>query len=757
MSPTNEYGPQVKKRKKDRACDGCRRRKTKCDGPWMPENVCTNCTHTRKPCTYVEASKPRGPPKAYVTGLEDKLETLEALLQQIRPDVDFSEELGPPVIRGSWKTEIEQSSSSSSVSLTRKPSLLPPILIPFDPQPRDSISSTSLVIPSPRTTHLLFRSQPRSKRTRGADATLPPWLDGSDTEELVITSIRGRNKFTLKASEADDPSNESNIRFHGRSSTAGLVETTRIFKHMHMRETMTSLQQDASSPTAPDNNVVAQTRRPQFWSTPRWETLSQDTSIDCPSHLPTFLRYFPPPDLAGTLIDLYFRHSNLLFPLLHRPTFEKQWRERLQRRNIWFACVCILVFAVASRWCDDERVLPEDARLENGELDWRRAGRHYFALGVEIHRVRKNFFHPASLFEVQTFTLLGMYMRGTDVFPSAWQCISVGVRKAQDVGAHRKKVYHRGKPNADDELWKRAFWHLVVFDRIGGASLGRACGIPEEDFDVDLPLEVDDEYWENGEEPFKQPPGVPSSVTAFNQFIKLTQIMAFTTRTLYAIDKTKVYRGLVPLDQKSLVQQLSSAMNDWLEACPPHLKWHNDIDNPMLSNQSTTIYTTYYLTQMLIHRPLIASAASPPPTPAGNPYPSNFPPPVSPLPNPAIVVCTNAARSCARIVEILLQRGTDFFHVPNIINVAYVCAGSLLLSVWNMKGLEKDLRDRGLPDIKPPLAQVIEEQLADAKIFLRALELVRPRWDVVDLLLKELRQSLPGFDSEGSWLLIFRV
>lgn len=42
-----------KKRKIDRACDACRRRKIKCDGPRTENNVCTNCTQYGKLCSYV--------------------------------------------------------------------------------------------------------------------------------------------------------------------------------------------------------------------------------------------------------------------------------------------------------------------------------------------------------------------------------------------------------------------------------------------------------------------------------------------------------------------------------------------------------------------------------------------------------------------------------------------------------------------------------------------------------------------------------
>lgn len=48
FSPDSIY----KKRRMERACDACRRRKTKCNGPRMPDNICTNCIQNRKTCSY---------------------------------------------------------------------------------------------------------------------------------------------------------------------------------------------------------------------------------------------------------------------------------------------------------------------------------------------------------------------------------------------------------------------------------------------------------------------------------------------------------------------------------------------------------------------------------------------------------------------------------------------------------------------------------------------------------------------------------
>jgi hypothetical protein len=104
--------------------------------------------------------------------------------------------------------------------------------------------------------------------------------------------------------------------------------------------------------------------------------------------------------------------------------------------------------------------------------------------------------YAATLEELQSFTLLAMFVRGTvcgvsccsilvcnffKVNHSAgWIFVSLGLRKAQDVGAHRKKLYH-SKPSVNDELWKRAFWCLVAYDRMGSAILGRPCALGEEE------------------------------------------------------------------------------------------------------------------------------------------------------------------------------------------------------------------------------------------------------------------------------------
>jgi hypothetical protein len=95
--------------------------------------------------------------------------------------------------------------------------------------------------------------------------------------------------------------------------------------------------------------------------------------------------------------------------------------------------------------------------------------------------------------------LAAVFLRGSSAPQSSCQVIGVGIRLAQDVGAHRRKVYGRG-PSAIRELWKRAFWYvhacpvecfsltlvfrrcLVFHDRFSSAIMGRACAIQDEEY-----------------------------------------------------------------------------------------------------------------------------------------------------------------------------------------------------------------------------------------------------------------------------------
>ncbi|KAG1887099.1 fungal-specific transcription factor domain-containing protein [Suillus subluteus] len=393
----------------------------------------------------------------------------------------------------------------------------------------------------------------------------------------------------------------------------------------------------------PDFHFRQNKGRPEFHGIFPWELGAKDVIEP--------IYNFPQEDLATSLVNLYFTHCNVLSPLLHRPTFERKVAQGLHRRDMSFGAVYLLVLAVGSRFSDDRRAC------------------------LEVQMVRKTLLGPPCLEDLQVHCLSVIYLMGTSAPQACWTIVGIGIRLAQDVGAHRRKAYGR-KPTVEEELWKRAFWVLICLDRLVSSSLGRPCAIQDEDFDLDMPLECDDDYWEHPDpdQMFKQPPGKPSLVSYFVNVLKLNHILAFALRTIYSINKLKILLGFVGQQwEQQIVAELDSALNKWVDAVPDHLRWDPKMEINDFFLQSFSLYSTYYHVQILIHRPFIPSPRKP-----------------SPLSFPSLAICTNAARSCSHVMDVYRCRSGK--PVPYSQMPAFTAGIVLLLNIWGGKrsGLYSD-------------------------------------------------------------------
>ncbi|KAA1476285.1 hypothetical protein DENSPDRAFT_843199 [Dentipellis sp. KUC8613] len=604
----NVANQTAKKRRIQRACDICRRKKIRCNGYQTPGRKCSNCTTYNFECTYVEAATKRGPPKRYVQHLETRLEKMEALLQRLCPDVDLSQDLDVQLDReGSVR---DRPNTGGSLS---------PAVSPGAPAARPS-SPPFLASPAP--------APAGGSGTRSSSA--------NEVEELVPSEDEYLDTQLLQDRLQQLHINPLYKRFIGKSSGVQLVHTAIDLK-------------SEFSGTGRKIHFQDLPRRSEFWALHPWE---------CKVVHGEKKHYtFPDLDLLNSLIKLYFKHINVLLPLLHRPTFNKAVAEGLHFRDENFAGVLLLVCACASRYSDDKRVLLE------GTNTWHSAGWAWFS---QIQMVRKPLLSVPCLYELQIYALSVLYLQGCSAQLACWILVGIGIRVAQDVGAHRRKVYH-ATLTVEDELWKRAFWVLVVLDRLMSSALGRPCAIQEEDFDIDYPVECDDEYWTHPDpkQAFKQPPGKESYMSYFVRYLKLNQILAFALRTLYTINKSKILLGFVGQKwEQQIVAELDSALNKWIDSVPDHLRWDPTREDDTFFLQSASLYCTYYHLQILVHRPFIPSPRKP-----------------SPLSFPSLAICTNAARSCSHIVDVQRRRSSAtplaLFQLP-VANSALL----LLLNIW---------------------------------------------------------------------------
>ncbi|EEB91818.1 hypothetical protein MPER_09764 [Moniliophthora perniciosa FA553] len=278
-------------------------------------------------------------------------------------------------------------------------------------------------------------------------------------------------------------------------------------------------------------------RRPEFWQHQNWEHSVCQT--------PQYQYDFPAEDLMNNLVDLYFKNINVFMPLLHRPTFERDIATGLHLKNEMFGAILLLVCANGSSYSNDPRVLLD------GTTSWSSRGWKWFD---QVHLLHTSLLSPPSLYDLQFYCLSCQFLQGSSMSHACWAMVGTGIRLAQDIGAHRRQ--RSPKPTVEGELLKIAFWVLTRFS-----------------FDLDMPVECDDEYWEHPdpEMAFKQPPGRPSYITAFVSYVKLMRLLAMALRTIYCINKSRMMLGFTgPQWEQHVVSELDSALNQWADSVPEH-------------------------------------------------------------------------------------------------------------------------------------------------------------------------------------------
>ncbi|RPD58799.1 hypothetical protein L226DRAFT_471250 [Lentinus tigrinus ALCF2SS1-7] len=586
-SADEDNAPSTKKRKIQRACDICRRKKS--DGAEKPDNRCSRCVAGRIACTYNDSHSKVTYPRSYVEKLESRVERMERLMNQLCPDTDVSTELdGQVPDSGSTTRAIQSEGPRASTSLLGRPNTL--ISLPMTPR---------------------IQGSPDGDDLSDDDVNVEPGL----TDTL--------RKLSVSASDS--------YRYHGKSSGMVLIRAA-----IEMR----NQQLGGSSKYEPP-----QERASYKYLVSPFTILSMHSIVLISSQwlrsesMPVFDE-FPPEDMLNSLVDLYFRHINDMLPLLHEPTFKSGIINGLHLRDGGFGAVVLLVCACASRFTDDPRVLLE------GTEDRKSAGWKWFQ-AVEDWRKITGSLAPAQLHDLQICVLMANYLIGSSAPQANWSLLGSGIRMAVDVGAHRHKMY-KTKPTIEDELWRRAFWILVLLEWSNCYGLGRPASLHDEDIDAALPTEIDDEYWptSGSEQTPSQPEGKPSKVAYLVAHIRLARNLAFATRTVYSINRSKLQLGQGDSQwEQRVVAELDSSLNSWLDSLPAHLRWNPDQEDTLFLTQSATLYAYYFHTQIAVHRPFISASRR-----------------ESPLSLPSVIICTNAARSAIQTLDVLYRRTGNPYH-----------------------------------------------------------------------------------------------
>ncbi|KAK7457803.1 Gypsy retrotransposon integrase-like protein 1 [Stygiomarasmius scandens] len=460
-------------------------------------------------------------------------------------------------------------------------------------------------------------------------------------ESKTISSVEDVNQLTKDIARFTLGSSEKSSHF-GESSNMMLVVTA-----MDHRKKADSSLPDWSS-------LLKNIKRPEFWDIPAW----------IPVPKPTLYNFeFPDENELQDLIGAYFDGHSLYNPILYRPGFDKSIAEGLHFRDGEFGALVLAICALGSRHYYTERITSSSGEnyLKSGLKWFDQLPIRQYAFGQEV-----------SLYRMQTYSIAMTYLQnlgtGNDI---GWMMNGIAIRLAQEVGAHRHLVTDK-TPTIERELWKRVFWTLILFDVKLSMLFGRPRAISSQDFDLELPVECDEEYWENEEDPsqaFVQPPGKPSLTAGWNHFLKLLEIISFSQQALYSVRNSELHirMGISTLDwQERAVVELDSALNKWVSEVPSHIKWDIQHQDEKFFAQSAVLYSMYYWVQIQVHRRFI-------PRP-GQKSQSNF---------PSLAICTNAARSCIHVVETCLPH--QFITAGHFLLPLFNSAVILAVNLWRGK------------------------------------------------------------------------
>ncbi|KAF9010516.1 fungal-specific transcription factor domain-containing protein [Cyathus striatus] len=444
---------------------------------------------------------------------------------------------------------------------------------------------------------------PQSITKKSSPTNSPPRSNSSDSDSEDLAHVDLQEHFKRMSFDHMED------RFFGRSSAFMFA---RYATNLKTRQ------------TGKDPAIRRYYGRPQYWEVRPWEQSFVEEQ--------KFLFMYPEKDLLENLVDIYFTDFHPITPVLHRPTFIKSLANGLHLRNAGFGMTVLMVCAIASRQCEDSRVWLEEDETELS------AGWKFFR---QVPLVRNSLIQRATIYDVQYYCLAVHYLHGTSFPHLAWNILGIGIRVAQERGVHRRKGPGY-KPTLEDELWKRAFWCLLMLDRFMCSFLGRPMSIQEEDM-----------------------------ITAFSYHLRLCEMFSFALRTLYSTKRSKMLTGFVGSQwEQRVVTELDSAMNRWKDTLPDHLRWNPNNPNATFYHQSLVLHTSFYYLQIQVHRPFLLKASS--------------------LSYPSLAFCTNAARSCSHVLEGGIERG--ILPSPIIFMSAFASGLVLLLNIWGGKhtGIGRD-------------------------------------------------------------------
>ncbi|TFK19760.1 nuclear protein [Coprinopsis marcescibilis] len=433
--------------KLSRACDRCRRRRIKCD----EGHPCQACLTANSACTFEEPGKRTHPHKSKRTAtLEDRMHHLESLISAI-PSAVFA--------AGSPLSSVQPSHSGSEVASSPLVPFVFPAGLPSGVPP-PSLHVFPLMNPS---THFTQNSaeSPSARRESFGSLLSTPYHGEQPMEQL--TEETSRMSLTASYLYFDD---EGYTRWQGETSGLPVLDLL-VERHGNKEKHDPVLSLEAAE------NL-------------QWFPNRQSKRTDVnPQTLWRLITSYIVPDLMDSLVQCYLSTSYYILPFLHVPTFLADYGNPQKWAEPGFAAFIVAICCLASRHMDDLRV-------RSDSTDGISAGTHWFELFGRLRTLP--IADRPTPYNIQANLIAAVYAVGLGKLSKAAALLAEAVTMCIDAGLHRSAHHYDLFDVIEDEVRKRTFWCVYIWDKQLSAHFGRPSMLRLRDCDVSEPAPVDDEF-----------------------------------------------------------------------------------------------------------------------------------------------------------------------------------------------------------------------------------------------------------------------
>lgn len=294
----------------------------------------------------------------------------------------------------------------------------------------------------------------------------------------------------------------------------------------------------------------------------------------------------PPRQLCDELVDAYFTWIAPVVPVINRSKFMRRYRDSKNPPSLLLLQAILLA---GSRVCNNPQLMDANGSTTPAAMTFYKRAKALYDANYEDDRVTI----------VQALILMGWYWEGPeDVTKNVFYWSRVAVIVAQGSGMHRS-VEGSQLSKADKRLWKRIWWTLFTRDRSVAVALGRPVSINIEDSDVEMVSE--DDFIDDEPDRPAEYPADPIHVQFFLNYVKLCEIMGLVLSQQYSVASKLRRNNALDLTHSDM------ALADWLQNCPPEVRWEPQRHHFW----SALLHANYYTTLCLLHRAHMPPAGSP--------------------------------------------------------------------------------------------------------------------------------------------------